>query len=117
MKPSALKYLLGCKNICEEIENVYIVTDRVVICKGTEWIKKDPYATRSKHDGYDRVLFWGWQKKFNDGSLLITDYKWAEKHIRPLTKDEKYDLLLEYAEDSTNRLLKLQKYMRRIANV
>jgi hypothetical protein len=99
--------------IVEDIDNYYIFTKRFTIVKGDEWINKGSIAHHAKNppNGHPkgRLLCFGRTKNYNDGSLPIYDFIHFRDYIRPLSKDEKYEILFKYSQKMSSKIKRIKK--------
>jgi len=112
IKNSLLDYLV------EKIDDLYIVTKRVdveydgVIPKNCLAILRTEYSDKDYREfwcvNFKRTGMFGCHNFFN-----LTDL-FNEGSIIPLTKDEKYEILLRYAKDSIKKSSMIRKKARKL---
>lgn len=110
------------------IEDLYLVTKKVVTSendeKEFEWIEKDSIAVLCRgRSSCDYMEFCCYGRKrasdWNDGSLpifnLIDLVKSGE--VRPLTKEEKYEILSRYAKKMSSKMDKIKTQARKMLDI
>ena len=112
--------------LANKIDDLYLVIKKIdtmkTISGPIEWISKNSIAVlvESRDNfpskNYKEFFCYGRKGKFNDGSLPIFDlYGLVEDGtVRPLTKDEKYEILEAYSKKAYKNIEKIRKKIKDI---
>lgn len=108
--------LLPC--LIEEIDNLYVVTTRIE-AKYDGIIPKNCLAIfRPKTSKKDYKEFWCVDFKrtgmFGSFNYFDLTYYFKSGLVRPLNKDEKYEILLKYAKHNIKKSITVRKKIRKL---
>lgn len=100
-------------HLTENINDIYIFTKTVSDC--IETFPKGSLAIKTKNK--DQYFCVGRILKVNDGSLPIFSLDdWVtDGTIRPLTKDEKYEILFKYSQVSIKKIASIKRKIEKLA--